>query len=104
MLRLVDTNIFLRYFTGRPLEQAQAARLLLQRIERGEERVTTTVMELFELVFTLQRTYKMPKVDIEQMVSDIIALPGIQLAGKRLYLQALELYAAVPALSLADAY
>ena len=104
MVRFLDTNILLRYFTGQPVDQASRARWLLQRVERGEEKVATSVMVLFETVFTLQRTYKVSKPDIQQMVSDVLSLSGIQLHGKRLYLRALALYAQQAPLSFADAY
>lgn len=104
MPRFLDTNILLRYFTGSPPEQAAGARWLLRRVECGEERVATSVMVLFETVFTLQRTYRVPRSEIQQMVADVLSLPGIMLAGKRLYLRALALYSETPGLSFTDAY
>ncbi len=104
MPRFLDTNILLRYFTGNPPEQAAGAKWLLQRVERGEEKVATSVMVLFETVFTLQKTYRVPKADIRAMVTDVVSLSGVQLPGKRLYLRALALYAEQPFLSFADAY
>lgn len=49
-------------------------------------------------------TFSSPKDDIQQMVADVVSLPGVQLAGKRLFLRALALYASRSPLSLADAY
>lgn len=104
MPRFLDTNILLRYFTGSPTDLAARAQKLLQRVERGEEKVVTSLMVLFETVFTLQRTYRVPKDDIRQMVTDVVSLPGVQVTGKRLFLRALVLYAQTSPLSLADAY
>ena len=39
---LVDANIFLRYLTEDLPEQAEKARDLLERAERGEEELVTT--------------------------------------------------------------
>ncbi len=103
MLRFVDTNIFVRYFTGQPPDKAEQANRLLQRVEDGRERVATSVMVVFETVFTLQRTYKVPKERIRELVGSVLSLPGIHLPGKRLLLMALDLYAET-ALSFADAY
>jgi predicted nucleic acid-binding protein len=91
--RVVDANVFLRYFTGDDPDKSEAARALLERVERGVEKVTTDVLVVFETVFTLQRTYKVPKARIREMVGDVLALPGIQLHGKRRCLDALDLYA-----------
>lgn len=103
MPRFLDTNILLRYFTGSDGEKALAAKALLERVERGEEKVVTSVMVVFESIFTLQRTYKMPKARIREMVGDVLSLSGVQLAGKRLCLQALALYVEKN-ISFADAY
>ena len=104
MPRFLDTNVLLRYFTGTPLDQAERAHRLLGRIERGEERAVTSVMVVFETVFTLERTYKVPKQQIREKVEDILSPPSLVLSGKRLLLQALEFYALEPRLSFADAY
>lgn len=101
--RFLDTNILLRYFTGSDGEKALAAKTLLERVERGEEKVTTSVMVVFEAIFTLQRTYKVPKAKIREMVGDVIVLRGVQLTGKRLCLQALGLYVEKN-ISFTDAY
>ena len=90
--RFVDANVFLRYFTDSDPAKAQRAKALLERVERGAEKVTTDTLVVFETVFTLQRTYKVPKVQIREMMADLLALPGIQLRGKRLILDALDLY------------
>ena len=90
--RFVDANVFLRYFTGSDPDKAKRARRLLERVERGEEKVTTETVVVFETVFTLQRTYKVPKAQIREMVGDVLSLPGVQLRGKTLCLEALDLY------------
>lgn len=101
--RFLDTNILLRYFTGSDGEKAQAAKALLERIERGEEKVVTSLLVVFEVVFTLQRTYKVTKAQIRELVGDVLALRSVQLTGKRLCLEALDLYVAKN-ISFADAY
>ena len=47
---LVDANIFLRYLTEDLPEQAEKARDLLERAERGEEELVTTVLTIAEIV------------------------------------------------------
>lgn len=103
MPRFLDTNILLRYFTGSDGQKAQAAKALLERVERGEEKVVTSLLVVFETVFTLQRTYKVPKAKIRELVGDVLALRSVQLTGKRLCLQALDLYVDKN-ISFADAY
>lgn len=103
MPRFLDTNVLLRYLTASDPDKAERARRLLARVERGEEKVVTSVMVVFETVFTLQRTYKVPKARIREMVGDLLSLPALQLTGKSLCMQVLDLYAAHN-VSFADAY
>jgi aryl-alcohol dehydrogenase-like predicted oxidoreductase len=56
-MRFLDTNILLRYFTKDDEAKAHKALVLLQRIERGEERVETSLSVIFETVFTLDNFY-----------------------------------------------
>ena len=102
-LRFLDTNVLLRYFTGSDQEMAEAARRLLAAIERGEEKVVTSALVVFETVFTLQRTYGVPREKVRAMVGDIISLPGIQFAEKQLCVEALGVYVERN-ISFADAY
>ncbi len=102
-MRFLDTNVLLRYFTGSDPEMAEAARRLLVAIERGEEKVATSALIVFETVFTLQRTYGVSREEVRAMVGDIISLPGIQFAEKQLCLEALDLFVQYR-VSFADAY
>lgn len=102
-MRFLDTNVLLRYFTGDNLEMAEAARRLLANVERGEEKIVVTPLIVFETVFTLQRTYGVPRKRIAAMVSAIVSLPGIRFTEKRVCLDALALFVRQN-ISFADAY
>lgn len=101
--RFVDTNILLRYLVRDDEEKARRALVLLARVERGEEKVITSPMVIFETVFTLQSRYKVPRERIKELVLSIIALRGLQLPSKNVYYRAFDLYVAHN-LSFADAY
>jgi predicted nucleic acid-binding protein len=101
--RFVDSSVFLRYLVKSDPEKSERARLLFERVERGGEKVTTSVLVVFETVFTLQRTYKVAKAQIKEMLADLLSVPGMQLPGKQLCLQALDLYVDKN-ISFADAY
>jgi uncharacterized protein len=107
MARFLDTNVLLRYLaqsvTAEDQRKAERARDLLLRVERGEERVTTSPVVIFETVFTLHRSYRVPRDEIRDRVSEILSLRGLHLPGKRLFLQALS-YFAQTNLSFGDAY
>jgi len=103
MARFLDTNILVRYFTNDEPEMARAALALMEKIERGEERVVTSPIVIFETVFLLERHYKVPKAAIREKVGDVLALRSLHLPEKTLCLQALDLYVEKN-IAFADAY
>lgn len=102
-MRFLDTNILLRYLTKDDEQKARQALALLAKVERGEEKVATSPMVIFETVFTLQKRYQVPREDIRASLGDIISLRGLELPNKHLYIRALELYASKN-ISFADAF
>jgi predicted nucleic acid-binding protein len=91
-LRFLDTNILLRYFTKDDEDKARKALALLQRIERREERVETSLPVIFETVFTLQRYYRVARPRIKELLLPILRLRGLRLPSKNLCIAALDLY------------
>jgi uncharacterized protein len=102
-IRFIDTGILLCYFTRDNEQKAQQVLNLLLRVERGEEKVTTSSLVIFETVITLQRFYKVPRPRIKELVTSIISLRGLQLPGKNVYYHAFDLYISKN-ISFADAY
>ena len=102
-LRFIDTNVFLRQFLADDPGKAAAAQELLLRIEAGTERVATSPLVLFELVFTLNRTYKVPKQDVVSLVQGVLDYRGLQLAGKDVWRDAFSVWLEYP-IDFTDAY
>ncbi len=103
-VRFLDTNILLRYLLRDDEEKARRALGLLSRLEQGREKVTTSPMVIFEVVFTLQRRYQVPRQQIRDSLKDILSLRGLELPNKGLYGRALDLFAARQKLSFPDAF
>jgi predicted nucleic acid-binding protein len=101
--RFLDTNVFLRYLTRDDKEKAEKALALLTRMERKEERAVTTPLVIFEVVFTLQRTYGVPRPRIRQLMLPLIALPGLEVQGEELFHRAFDIFVDNN-VSFADAY
>ena len=101
--RFLDTNILIRYLTRDDEAKAERALALFQRIELGEEKVVTSPLVIFETVFTLQKHYKVSRLQIRDSIRDIIGLRGVQLANKKTYERALDLFVAHN-ISFADAF
>lgn len=99
----LDTNILLRFLVRDDEQKAQQSLDLLLRIERGEEKIITSSLVIFETIFTLQRTYKVPRQAIKEQILSIISLRGVHLPDKSIFYKALDLYA-TKNISFADAY
>ncbi len=102
-VRFIDTSVLLHYFTRDDEQKAQQVRNLLLRVERGEEKVMTSPLVIFETVLTLQSFYQVPRPRIKDLVTSIISLRGLQLPGKNIYYHAFDLYI-TKNISFADAY
>lgn len=99
----LDTNILLRFLTRDDEGKAQKALDLLLRVERGEEKVITSPLVIFETIFTLQSFYKVPRQIIKDQILSIISLRSLHLPDKNLYHRAFDLYV-TKNISFADAY
>lgn len=102
-LPLADTNLFLRHLRQDNPIRSPRATAYLARIEQGEIQVRITDLVVFEVVFTLQRTYRQPKDAIRAALLPLLELPGIVLPGKRRYRRVFDLYLTLN-ISFADAY
>ena len=79
----LDTNVILRHLAGDHPEQSPRATAFLARIENGEIEARISDVVVFEIVYTLQRSYRIPKAQIRDTLLPLLELPGIILPGKR---------------------
>lgn len=91
-MRFIDTNLFLRYFTRDDEKKAEDVLKLLKRVERNEEKVIASPLVIFEIVFTLENYYKVPRGEIKTLLQPILNLRGLRLDFKDIFESALELY------------
>ncbi len=91
-MRFIDTNFFLRYLTKDEEEKAKAVLELLKKVKIGEEKVITSPLVIFELIFTLQSYYKVPRKNIKNLLTPILSLRGLKLDQKTIFEKALDIY------------
>ena len=99
----LDSNILLRHLLADHPEQSSRATAYLDRVERGEIELHTSDTVVFEVVFTLERSYRQSKEAISDALLPLFELPGINLPGKRRYRRVFDLYVRHN-LPFADAY
>ena len=99
----VDTNIILRHLLGDHPDQSPRATAFFTRVERGDFRIQTSDMVVFEAIFTLERSYRLPKAEIRLAVLPLIDLPGVRLSRKDRIRRAFDAYV-LHNVPFADAY
>ena len=99
----VDANIFLRYFTLDDAGQHRRAARLFGEASRGDIDLVTGPPVLFEVAWTLQAAYRIPREKVLDVLSRILALSGLALTDSQLVERALQLARAVNR-DFADAY
>ena len=104
-MRFIDTNIFIRLLAADDETKSDACFRLFQKVQSGEEPVTTSEAIIAEVVYVLSSPslYNLSNEDIAARLAPIISLRGLQLRYKRTYLHALDLYSAQPFLDFEDA-
>ena len=99
---VVDANVFLSILVHRNDEQREAAKALLLHAEDGELEAILPQFVIFEIVYVLQSTYRIPASELGPMLRDLIALPGVLVIDECPWKRVLEYWPA-PLPSLADA-
>jgi predicted nucleic acid-binding protein len=89
----VDTNIFIRYLTKDDSSKYAKCREIFRKTIEGEIEVVTSALVIAELIWTLLSYYKVPKADVIEKVSIIIATENLFIPDKDIIADALVLYA-----------
>jgi predicted nucleic acid-binding protein len=99
----VDANVFLRYFTLDDAGQHGRAARLFGEASQGDIDLVTGPPVLFEVAWTLQAAYAIPHEKVLDVLSRILALPGLTLTDSQLVERAVQLARAANR-DFADAY
>jgi len=88
----VDTNVFLRYLTNDDPIKAKRADSLFRDAVRGKITLTTSLLVIAEIVWTLESFYKLEKQAIAAKVERILNTPNLECGEASLIFTALDLY------------
>ncbi|MDA8239717.1 MAG: PIN domain-containing protein [Nitrospiraceae bacterium] len=90
--KFIDTNIFLRYLTKDDPAKYAKCRELFKRVLEGKAVLATSGLVIAELIWTLLSYYKVPKSDVIEKISIIVATGGLYIPDKDIITDALVLY------------
>lgn len=82
---LLDTTVLLRHLLNDHPDQSRRATAYLKPVFTGERVIRLTDAVVSELVFTLERSYKVPRTAIHDFLMEFLELPAVVLPGKTLY-------------------
>ncbi|HID62013.1 MAG TPA: PIN domain-containing protein [Anaerolineae bacterium] len=97
-MQFIDANVFIRHLSRDAPEKAQACFELFHKAQRGEITLTTSEAVIAEVVYVLssKQLYNLPRGEIRKLLYPLLSLPGLKLTHRKIYLRALDLYAAYP--------
>lgn len=91
-MTFLDTNIILRYLTWDEPKKAKKCEALFKKAIEGKEVLYTTTLVIAEVIWTLEKAYKLPKSEIVTHVQRILNTPNINLEEKDILLATIGLY------------
>lgn len=89
---LIDTNIILRFILNNDLSLSPKARIIFEKITKGKIKTFISLLITSEVIFTLERSYKIPKVEIVKSLSHIFKLTNLIVEKRELVEQAFVYY------------
>lgn len=99
----LDTNIFVRYLLDDHTRHSPLARDFFSAIQTGELVAETSTSVVFEVVFLLNKRFGIERNRIAAELGDTLSMTGLQLPGKSVVLEALELWVRFGRISFPDA-
>ena len=88
----VDTNVFLRFLTNDDPAKAKRAEALFRKGIKGQVQLTTSLLVVAEIVWTLESFYHLSKTDIASKVETILNTPNLLCLESETIVLALDLY------------
>jgi predicted nucleic acid-binding protein len=98
---VVDANVLLSFIVDRDEKQRAIVKALLLQAEEGELVAIVPQFVVFEVVYVLQSTYRIPGDELKPMIRDLMGLPGVLLIDECPWKRVMDLWPS-PLPSIAD--
>lgn len=92
-MKLIDTNVILRFLVHDNEEMYRAVKDLFKRIDSQEEKVEVKICVLFEVVYVLNGYYERTRNEIRDILILFFQSKGIYIRKKNVVLLTLQLFA-----------
>ncbi|OIO03770.1 hypothetical protein AUJ67_00330 [Candidatus Desantisbacteria bacterium CG1_02_49_89] len=91
-MRLVDANVILRLILEDDRKKADDCERLLQRAVDGKEKLFISDFVIAEIVWVLERTYRLARKDIRPKIEGICNTPNLVFQNKHILQEAISIY------------
>ena len=88
---ILDTNLFIRYLHDGTPEEKEKFRNLIERARKKGTTFYIPFIVVVEMVYVLERVYRLPKAQVRKIVESILTLP-VEVENLDVVLTALALY------------
>jgi len=92
MMKVVDTNLLIRYFTGDDPVKADRCERLFREAAEGRAKLLITDVCLAQLVWTLGSYYRVSRADISDKLVALLNTPGFEFSNVGVLLDASQRY------------
>ncbi len=90
---IIDTSILLRFLTSNSVEKKEKFKKLIKDATAEKSILLVPLMVVIELVYVLEKIYKLPKGEVREKVESLETLPVVEIESEDMVLEALRLYA-----------
>ena len=87
-----DTNLFIRFLTYLPEEQSEKANRFFIKISLREAELFVCDIVISEIVYVLERVYKVSKNEIYNKIFSILNMENVIIENKSIIITALKYY------------
>ena len=87
-----DTNLFIRFFTGDPDNQAQESRKFLDQVSRGKYELFICDLIVTEIIYVLESIYHLDRNEVVEKILAIAETDNTIIENRQVILGALDLY------------
>lgn len=103
---IIDTNIFVRYFTQDIPSLYKKARALFEKVEAGKQEVFISILVINELMWILKKFYDLPRDSYLPQLQQVLSLENVIIieVDKRIILDVLTTALEKPKIDFTDLY
>jgi len=87
-----DTNLFIRFFTGEPADQAKESGKFLNQVSDGKYGLFICDLVIAEIIYVLESVYSLGKAAVVEKIIAIAEINNTVIENRQVVLKALDLY------------